>query len=160
MSCAIELLRTPFVERTIFQLLTPSEQELAVHPRSTLYIRNCFFERLDSITLDVKPTSENDVTKLMFKSIEALLKNPLKASILPTWTLGTDFQYMNIAKMDLTQSQIYFNVNMDSPNKYLFVLPGGLCVILKHTGSETWLARAKSGLPYKLKTLKKDLGIK
>lgn len=160
MKCSMELLKSPYEEKTIFQALTPSEEELARHPHSVLYIRNCFFKRLDTLTLDTMSRYKDTVKRLMFENIEKLLDNPLDASILPTWTTAADFQNLDGDDLDPILNKIYFNVNMDSSNKYLFAFAGGLAVTIKHRDQRTWLVRTKSGLPYKLKTLKKDLGIK
>lgn len=160
MKCTNELLQNTYEERTAFKALHPTDEDLAKHPRSCMYIRNCFFKRLDTLAMDLTPSNKDAIKKFMFKYIEALLVNPMDASILPTWITVTDFQNLDLEQMSNVGNRIYFNANMDSSNKYLFAFEGGLFVTVKHNAQKTWLIRSKTGLPYKSKTLKKDLGIK
>lgn len=156
MECTLELTRVQYTGRTIYEALNPSETDLCQHPRSSLYVRNCFFRRLDTIAATdyPKPTT---VQQTLVACLKVLLQDVHDTSAVPMWARAVDFQYVTSTP---PLPNIYMNVNMDSTNKYLLVFNANVAVRLKVVAGVVRLYRASNGQPYKLKTLLKELGVK
>lgn len=157
MKCTKELVLVPYRVRSLYEALHPTEPDLATHPRSSMYIRNCFFKRLDTITIETEPKDVRVKSKLMMNIIEALLIDAFDTENIPMWSTAVDFQ--NVTPKELKPFHIYMNVNMDSTSKYLFVFNQSHFVTVRHVDNKIWLERSLTKKPYKLKTLKKDLGV-
>lgn len=156
MNCTQELLRASYTARTIYEALRPSDEGLVIHPRSTLYVRNCFFHRLDTIKDEPKVKL---APKTMLRLVEDLLKSQFNTDLVPMWATAVDFANLDLEKDGLEEWHIYMNVNMDSSMKYLITFGKQHAAVIRNTEHGNVLVRAPIGRPYKVKTLKKDLGL-
>lgn len=158
MKCTIELLSNPWRERSIVEALKPSEEDLARNPRSALFVRNSFFERLDTITETTLPNATKR-HEILINCLRDLSTDVFNTANVPPWGIVTDFQNLQ-GVPNGEPPQIYMNANMDSSYRWVIVFSSSIAVTIKKTEDAITLYRTNNKQPYKLKTLLKDLGVR
>ena len=157
MKCTIELLSNPWRERSIAEALKPSEEELARNPRSTLFVRNSFFKRLDTITAEQLPPSA-ERRKILMDCLRDLSSDVSNTAKVPSWGIVIDFQ--NLQGTPAESEQIYMNANFDSSYRWVIVFSPSIAVTIREIDGDISLYRTNNKQPYKLKTLLKELGVR
>lgn len=157
MKCTIELLSNPWRERSIAEVLKPSEEELARNPRSTLFVRNSFFKRLDTITAEQMPPPA-ERRKILLDCLRDLSSDVFNTAKVPSWGIVTDFQ--NLQGTPAESEQIYMNANFDSSYRWVIVFSPSIAVTIREIDGDISLYRTNNKQPYKLKTLLKELGVR